>query len=347
MHEAAPSRSGRIDDGGRARAARLTRPSASRRGIWFGAFVAVSLAAHAAVAGVLLLEREAPTPLPVVTVELDLRAPGIAGRTAPARPAARTGLATRKAAAGRKVAEKPRKPVRTRPQQKTQPPEQPERAKPKPPSRPKLVATRRSGALSPDPASRPVPSSVRQRPVARLHKAAVRRPVVLRAAPPLPPPASSQEIARFNRALPVSAGQRRHKVRENLRRRQHHRTTQARRVRQPVNKPTRQVAARPSSGAPAGAVVPPRPAGGLGGNPTPHYPREARDNGWQGRVVLAVRVGADGRAAAVSVRRSSGYAALDNSARQAVQRWRFRPATQGGVAVAASVLVPIRFRLRR
>lgn len=330
MREAAQPRLDRNRDGAMADRARPARPSASRRGVWFAGFVIASLAAHAAVAGVLLLKREPPTPLPLVTVELDLRSPGAAGRTAPARRAAKPGLATRKAAAGRKIAERPRKAARPRPSRKKATP-----------AAPKLVAAQRASAdknahLKPSPAARAV---------ARLHKAAASRAVVLRPAPPLQAPASKREVARFHKTLPSPSKQWRRKVRKPR-----HRVVRRRaptKPARPAKTRTRETAARLSTGAPAGAVVPPRPAGGFGGNPTPHYPREARDNGWEGRVLLLVKVGADGRAAGVRVNRSSGHDVLDDSALRTVWRWRFRPGTRGGVPVASSVLIPIRFRLRR
>jgi protein TonB len=80
-------------------------------------------------------------------------------------------------------------------------------------------------------------------------------------------------------------------------------------------------------------------------NPAPAYPPLARRAGEQGRVVLRVRVTAQGTAEAVEVRGSSGSTRLDNAALETVKRWRFVPARQGDVAVAAWVLVPIVFTL--
>lgn len=97
----------------------------------------------------------------------------------------------------------------------------------------------------------------------------------------------------------------------------------------------------------SGAYAPPK-AGRQGGiNPIPHYPRVARKNGWQGRVLLAVSVGLDGRATSVRVRRSSGHRVLDQAALTTVRRWRFKPARRGAVAVAGTTVVPITFRLTR
>ena len=41
----------------------------------------------------------------------------------------------------------------------------------------------------------------------------------------------------------------------------------------------------------------------------------------------------------------SGYRILDNSALEAVRKWKFHPATIGGVKVSSTVKVPVRFTL--
>ncbi|MDO8825752.1 MAG: energy transducer TonB [Methylophaga sp.] len=82
-----------------------------------------------------------------------------------------------------------------------------------------------------------------------------------------------------------------------------------------------------------------------GTNPKPKYPTIARSRGWQGKVFLRVRVTADGLSEAVTVHRSSGHDALDESAVAAVEKWRFIPAKRGNTAVACSVIVPIIFTL--
>jgi TonB family protein len=80
-------------------------------------------------------------------------------------------------------------------------------------------------------------------------------------------------------------------------------------------------------------------------NPKPKYPEVARSRGWEGNVLLRVRVTADGRSEQVTVHRSSGYKVLDDSAIDAVQKWRFIPAKRGNTAVACTVIVPIVFTL--
>jgi periplasmic protein TonB len=80
-------------------------------------------------------------------------------------------------------------------------------------------------------------------------------------------------------------------------------------------------------------------------NPAPAYPVFSRRQGEQGRVLLAVRVSAEGRAEEVQIKQTSGHPRLDEAALAAVRQWRFVPARRGDEAVAANVVVPITFRL--
>lgn len=82
-----------------------------------------------------------------------------------------------------------------------------------------------------------------------------------------------------------------------------------------------------------------------GTNPKPKYPAIARSRGWQGKVLLRVSVSAEGVSETVTVHRSSGHDALDESAVAAVEKWKFIPAKRGNTAVACSVIVPIIFTL--
>lgn len=81
-------------------------------------------------------------------------------------------------------------------------------------------------------------------------------------------------------------------------------------------------------------------------NPKPLYPAISRRIGEQGQVLLRVHVASDGTAADVQVQASSGSPRLDQSALDAVRRWRFVPAKLGREPVAAWVLVPIAFTLK-
>jgi protein TonB len=80
-------------------------------------------------------------------------------------------------------------------------------------------------------------------------------------------------------------------------------------------------------------------------NRPPVYPGTARQRGYEGDVLIAAEIRADGRIGTVRVKRSSGYASLDDSALEAVRAWRFEPARRMGAAVDAWVEIPIRFKL--
>lgn len=82
-------------------------------------------------------------------------------------------------------------------------------------------------------------------------------------------------------------------------------------------------------------------------NPAPAYPPVSRARGEQGKVFLRVFVSPRGDAREVHVHTGSGYERLDLAALDAVRHWKFVPARQGENAVAAWVVVPISFTLRR
>lgn len=110
--------------------------------------------------------------------------------------------------------------------------------------------------------------------------------------------------------------------------------------------PTPQLAPEPprAQAAPP-PVTPPRSDAAYLNNPRPNYPLAAQRRGDQGTVLLRVLVTAEGRAAGVSLEKSSGYASLDESALMAVRSWRFVPAKQGAQAVEAPYVVPVVFKL--
>jgi TonB family protein len=83
-----------------------------------------------------------------------------------------------------------------------------------------------------------------------------------------------------------------------------------------------------------------------GENPKPVYPLEARQKGYEGEVLLKVEVLQNGRVGEVQVEKSSGYEILDQSAIAAVKKWRFVPATKGGVNIPCWVNIPFKFQLR-
>lgn len=77
----------------------------------------------------------------------------------------------------------------------------------------------------------------------------------------------------------------------------------------------------------------------------PEYPREARRLGKEGTVVLRLSLDAAGAVSAIEVLETPGHG-LEEAAREAVLRSRFRPATAGGVPVACQAILPVNFRLR-
>jgi len=79
--------------------------------------------------------------------------------------------------------------------------------------------------------------------------------------------------------------------------------------------------------------------------PDPKYTDEAREAKLQGRIVLRVLVGTDGRAAQVQITQGIGMG-LDERAVQTVRGWKFVPARDGGHrAVPTWVTIEVFFRL--
>jgi protein TonB len=99
---------------------------------------------------------------------------------------------------------------------------------------------------------------------------------------------------------------------------------------------------------PPPAPVPEKPAfGGIGykNNPPPDYPTLAVRQGWQGTVLLRVRVLQTGAVESVEVVRSSGKKVLDDAAIHTVERWVFAPSMRGTTPVDGFATVPIEFKL--
>jgi TonB family protein len=102
----------------------------------------------------------------------------------------------------------------------------------------------------------------------------------------------------------------------------------------------------------AAASVPPQVAGvdshtpaKLHNNRPPRYPDIAKQNRWEGTVLLKLSIDAQGRVTDVAVLRSSGHPVLDAEAAAAVRIWRGEPALQDGQPVASEEQLPVRFRL--
>lgn len=103
--------------------------------------------------------------------------------------------------------------------------------------------------------------------------------------------------------------------------------------------------AAPPAPPPPEPVTEPRGFAGYRNNPPPEYPALAQDRGLQGQVILKVQVLASGRAAAVSVDKSSGHKILDDAAIKVVQGWTFDPAKRGQTPIDGWVKVPLNFKL--
>ncbi|HHJ17362.1 MAG TPA: energy transducer TonB [Gammaproteobacteria bacterium] len=93
--------------------------------------------------------------------------------------------------------------------------------------------------------------------------------------------------------------------------------------------------------------TPPSSNNAILNNPKPDYPRIALRRGIEGLVLLHVDVDERGHPIEIQVRKSAGFRPLDIAALKAVRHWRFLPALRNGVAVRASIEVPIRFRIDR
>jgi len=77
--------------------------------------------------------------------------------------------------------------------------------------------------------------------------------------------------------------------------------------------------------------------------PPPEYPLAVACAGVGGQTVLGVEIGPEGAPTRIDLVRGSGNDDLDQAAKEAVQGWKFRPATRGGQPVAQHIQVPVNF----
>lgn len=75
------------------------------------------------------------------------------------------------------------------------------------------------------------------------------------------------------------------------------------------------------------------------------YPRASRRAGESGRVMVRVLVDEAGMPQQVQISQSSGFARLDDAARAAVHKARFKPYLEGGRAMAGWAFIPLIFDL--
>jgi protein TonB len=74
------------------------------------------------------------------------------------------------------------------------------------------------------------------------------------------------------------------------------------------------------------------------------YPEEARRAGVEGTVTLSITIDAEGRVVAAKIVSGPGYG-LDEAAREAIRRFRFKPAIKGGEAVSTEMKYSYTFLL--
>lgn len=80
-------------------------------------------------------------------------------------------------------------------------------------------------------------------------------------------------------------------------------------------------------------------------NPAPAYPPLSQRLGEQGKVVVRVLIGQNGRAQRADIARSSGFERLDQAALKAVLSWRYVAGTVNGQPQDMWFDVPVNFKL--
>jgi protein TonB len=79
----------------------------------------------------------------------------------------------------------------------------------------------------------------------------------------------------------------------------------------------------------------------------PTYPSSLLSKGIGGRVLVTCTVDAEGRVTGTSIKQSSGHPDLDKAAVNAVNKWKFKPATKGGRKIKATCVVPFNFEVKK
>ncbi len=85
----------------------------------------------------------------------------------------------------------------------------------------------------------------------------------------------------------------------------------------------------------------------LADNRPPIYPADALNARIEGRVVLRLKISANGSVSSCRLETSSGHAGLDQSAIRAVANWKFAPARRAGEAVEHEILKAFNFVIRK
>ncbi|MEO7414361.1 MAG: energy transducer TonB [Opitutaceae bacterium] len=90
--------------------------------------------------------------------------------------------------------------------------------------------------------------------------------------------------------------------------------------------------------APAAAMEAPVPVRTV----APDFPETMRRNGASGVVIVSCLIDERGNVTDPKVEKSSNVA-FEQPALEALQKWKFKPATENGAAVAVRVSIPIKF----
>jgi protein TonB len=80
-------------------------------------------------------------------------------------------------------------------------------------------------------------------------------------------------------------------------------------------------------------------------NKPPLYPKHERRLSREGKVTVRVSIDVNGSVKGVSVIEGSRYQGFNRAAVQAARKWKFTPATRGGVSVASETDIEIVFRM--
>lgn len=92
---------------------------------------------------------------------------------------------------------------------------------------------------------------------------------------------------------------------------------------------------------PSGPVSPPSATKRV----SPVYPEKARIAGIEGKVVLKVVILFDGSIGDIEILESSGRDDFDQSAKECVKQWKFKPAMQSGIRVTMAARITIAFEI--
>lgn len=119
----------------------------------------------------------------------------------------------------------------------------------------------------------------------------------------------------------------------------------------PVVAPSKAVSQKTASSSPAKTAepttqLPSADAAGLN-NKAPVYPMLSRKRKEQGTVWLLLLVSKDGVVTELKLKKTSGFARLDQAALQAVKKWKFQPARKQGQPIDYWYELPLKFSLQQ